>query len=122
MPATDASQDLSALWRNTAHRATDAQLVACVIAGLVTSGGVGIAMLVGVAGAFEWWPAVLPSMLLVAFGIWGITDRELAERQRAGAVPKLLAGLRWCSAAAAALVLIVSALVFLRLTIGTWIS
>jgi hypothetical protein len=93
-----------------------------VIVGLVASGAVGIAMLVGVERAFKWWPAVLPSALVAAFGLWGITDRELAERRPAGAFPKILVAARWCSAAVAALVLIVGALVFLRLTIGTWIS
>ena len=60
--------------------------------------------------------------LIAAFGLWGITDRELAERARSGAGPRILAAVRWCSAAVAALVLIVGALEFLRLTIGTWIS
>jgi hypothetical protein len=122
MSSTEAPQDLSALWRNTAHRATDAQLIACVILGLLASGGVGIAMLVGIDNAFEWWPAVLPCVLVAAFGLWGITDRELGERANAGAAPRVLAAARWCSAAVAALVLIVGALEFLRLTIGTWIS
>ena len=93
-----------------------------MILGLVASGVVGIAMLAGIDNAFEWWPAVLPCVLIAAFGLWGITDRELGERGRAGAVPRVLAVARWCSAAVATLVLIVGALEFLRLTVGTWIS
>jgi hypothetical protein len=122
METVDNQQDLSALWRRTAHRSTDGQLVACVVVGLVAIVGLITAMLLGVSQAFRWWPVGLPAVLAAAFGTWGIADRELSERLANGAVPRALVVVRWLSAALGAAVGVVTALVFLRLTIGTWIS
>src|SRR6478672_8339177 len=110
----DNQQDLNALWRRAAHRATDGQLVACVALGLVACAGLVAAMMFGVQRAFHWWPSVLPAILVAAFGAWGISDRELSERQASGTVSRMLAMVRWCSAIVGAGVGVVAALVFLR--------
>lgn len=122
MPSAETQQDLSALWRRTARRATDGQLVACVAGGLVAIATFVTAMLLGVEHAFRWWPGVLPAALVAAFGTWGIADRELSERRVRGVAQPILILLRATAAVAAGAVAGIGALLFLRATLGTWIS
>lgn len=85
--------------------------------------------LVGFAGSLVWagsgW--MLPSAAalgLVAFGAWGISDRELRERERAAGIVTLTAlrlarGLSVVAGALAALTLLFGTL---ALTLGRWTS
>jgi hypothetical protein len=122
MTSADSQQDLRALWHRTARRATDGQLVACVAGGLVAIGGFVTALLLGVESALHWWPGLLPAAFVAAFGMWGIADRELSERRAAGVARPVLTIVRLAAALAAAAAVAISGLLFLRATLGTWIS
>jgi hypothetical protein len=122
MTSADTQPDLFALWQRTARRATDGRLVACVAGGLVSIGGWVIAMLLGAESAFRLWPGILPAVLVTAFGVWGIADRELSEQRGPRVAQPLLMVVRWAAALAAGSVAAISALLFLRAMLGTWIS
>src|SRR5512146_79502 len=78
-----------------ARHATDTRLAVDALAGLVVAAGAaywngpGASFLVSVGACF------------VAYGAWGIADRELGERPTAS--PRVLAALRACRVAAAVL-------------------
>jgi hypothetical protein len=124
MPS-DNEADIRELWYDAAHRASDAQLVACVAVALIAAVGFGIAMLVDVRRTLRWWPLILPAFFVGTFGVWGIADRELGARDT-GKAPRLstrmLSVVKICSVVAAGIVGALAAIGLLELTIGTWVS
>ena len=71
----------------------------------------------------SWWPITALPLLVAAFGIWGIGDRELAAPRADARAPKW----RWrlvqtLAAAVAGLSGAVIVLWFLVRVVGTWIS
>jgi hypothetical protein len=118
--------DFGELWRLYAHRTSDTGLLLCVSVSILLIASFAVVALLRAHWALRWWPIVLPPVFVGAFGAWGIADRELAERRRnANARPatmRALVGLEWASCIAAGLVAAAGVIVFLRLTVGTWIS
>lgn len=109
------------LWRDAAHRASDGQLAALAALLLPVVAGATAAALLRL-GVFRWWPVLLVPLILSAFGFWGIADRELsaAHSSRIGK-----AAWRAVLVAATGLAIgcaVVGVLLFLRISIGTWIS
>ena len=112
---------LPALLAARARAATDGRLALDVVGGMCAAAVLAV-----------WHPAgwVIPcsiAVCLAAFGVWGITDREIIERaaHTAGGAPRLVSTLRVLRVLAtvtgtAAAILACFAL--LRLTLGTWIS
>ncbi len=123
MPANRDEPSLADLWRRSARRATDAQLAVC--AALLP-----ITVVAGVVVAFtrpewtlRWWPTTAAPLLVAAFGIWGIGDRELAAPEAVGSRARW----GWRSVEAAAVIVailsaVVIALWFLVRVVGNWIS
>lgn len=71
----------------------------------------------------DWWPITAAPLLVAAFGIWGIGDRELAAPETAAASARW--GWRSVEAAAVAVAFLSAAVVvlwFLVRVVGTWIS
>jgi hypothetical protein len=121
-----ADSELRDLWRIYARRMSDTALVLCVAMSILLFAGFAIVGLTHAHWGQHWWPLALPPIFVASFGAWGIADRELAERQRAGAVDRgtvrTLLAIEWVSCIAAGLAGAASLIVFLRLTVGTWIS
>ena len=123
MTAPRVEPSLADLWRRSARRATDTQLAACasllpatVVAGIVVA-------LARPDWTLRWWPLTAIPLLVAAFGIWGIGDRELAAPEAVGSPARW----GWRSVeAVAVIVAILSAAVivlwFLVRVVGTWIS
>jgi len=124
--ATRADADLGELWRLYAHRMSDTGLLLCVSVSILIIAGFSVFALLHAHWASRWWPIALPPIFVGAFGVWGIADRELAERRRDAQARRfalrVLVGLEWASCTAAALAAAAVVIVFLRLTVGTWIS
>jgi hypothetical protein len=121
-----ADSDLKDLWRIYARRMTDTALAACVAVSISLFAGFAVVALMHAHWAQRWWPLALPTILVGSFGAWGIADRELAERRRRGATSsngiRALVAVEWASCVAAGLAGAAAVIVFLRLTVGTWIS
>ncbi len=123
MTAPRVEPSLADLWRRSARRASDTQLAVCasllpvtVVAGIVVA-------LARPEWTLRWWPVTAIPLLVAAFGIWGIGDRELAAPAAVGSPVRW----GWRSVeAAAVIVAILSAVVivlwFLGRVVGTWIS
>jgi hypothetical protein len=120
-PLSDTA-DLRELWSATARRATDAQLVACVVVAITAVIAFGIGILLSVHRALQWWPLFLLALLAGAFGVWGIADREMSEDRGRRWSRRALAATKWCSAIAAGIVAALATIGILKITIGTWIS
>jgi hypothetical protein len=93
-----------------------AGLAAPSIAGFVLVG-------IDVLGARKWWPALLVPLALSAFGFWGIADREIRERVASNhgtRAPWVV--LRTIAGILAGVCGVELAVLFLRVSIGTWIS
>ncbi len=114
---------LADLWRRFARRATDAQLAICAAFFPITVAAFIVVAVARPQWTLHWWPVTAPPLLVAAFGIWGIGDRELA----APGVHAWSARWGWRSVEAAAVaVAVLSASVtvlwFLVRVVGTWIS
>jgi hypothetical protein len=121
-PTTSESGDLRDLWCSTARRATDAQLVACVAVAVVAAIAFGVGALIDVRRATHWWALLLVALLAGTFGVWGIADREMAERSTSRLSQRTLVAVKWCSGVAAGVIAALATIGVLRITIGTWIS
>lgn len=119
---TSESGDLRDLWCSTARRATDAQLVACVAVAIAAALAFGIGALLDVRRAFHWWPIVLPALLAGTFGLWGIAEREMVERNASRVSRRALAAVKWCSVVAAGIIVALATVGVFRITLGNWIS
>jgi len=123
MAATRDEPSLAHLWRRSARRATDTQLAVCAAVLPVTVVATVVVAFARPRWTIDWWPLTAAPLLVAAFGIWGIGDRELTGLD-AGAAPakwgwrfvQTLAG------AAAVLSGAVMVLWFLLRVVGTWIS
>jgi hypothetical protein len=111
------------IWRDYSRKATDSQLVvlAALIVPVIVALGWSASRELRVPG---WWPAILVPLFLSAFGLWGIGDRELRGDR---ANHSLLATVCWRFVRALSVLLAVVCAaaavgVFMRYTIGTWIS
>lgn len=116
-PRRDTEENLGEFLAKRARRTSDGWLAVIAGSGLVIAGG---SVLLG--GAWVLLSAV--ALCLVAFGAWGISDRELNEREHAGRAGtiralRLARGLAAVVGGLAALTLLFTAL---ALTLGTWIS
>lgn len=121
-PSPSDAADLREVWSSTARRATDAQLVACVVVAIAAAIAFGIGALIDLRWTMRWWPLLLLALLAGTFGIWGIADREMGEGGGQRWSHRALAATKWCSAIAAGIVAALAAVGILRITIGTWIS
>ena len=114
---------LGDLWRRLARHATDAQLAALAAllpVTLVVSATVAVAR---PQWTLDWWPAIALPLLGASLGIWGIGDRELAERR--GAAHSTRLGWRSVQTAAVAIAVFSTAVIIVWLlthVVGTWIS
>lgn len=120
-----ADSDLRDLWRAYARRMSDTGLALCVAMSVLLIVAFAVIALMHARWALRWWPAVLPPMFAAGFGAWGIADRELTDRRRGEGRPlavRLLVAVEWAACIAAALAVAAGTLVFLRVTVGTWIS
>ena len=93
-------------------RASDTELATCVVAGLL---GSALVLLL----APSWWRALPALVLLSAVGAWGIAERERERGGRGGAVFTLVRGTAVLASLVAAATLF---LIFMRATLGRWIS
>ncbi|HEY2165113.1 MAG TPA: hypothetical protein VGH04_14030 [Gemmatimonadaceae bacterium] len=123
MTAPRVEPSLADLWRRSARRATDTQLAACAAALPITVVASVIVAFSRPRWTIDWWPLTAVPLLVAAFGIWGIGDRELVAPE-AGAAPakwgwRLVQAL---AAAVAGLSGVVIVLWFLSRVVGTWIS
>jgi hypothetical protein len=114
------------LWRFYARRTPDTWLVLFVFMSILLIVGFVVVGLMHARWALRWWPTALLPMFAGAFGAWGIADRELADRRRdpdkRPLAVRMLIGVEWASCVAAALAVAAAVIVFLRVTVGTWIS
>jgi len=121
-----ADSDLRDLWRFYAHRVSDTGLVLCVSISILSIAGFAVIALFRARWALHWWPLALPPVFAGAFGAWGIADRELGERRRVDEsrplTYRMLVAIEWASCVLAALAGAAAIIVFLRVTVGTWIS
>jgi len=113
---------LADFWRRFARRATDTQLAACASLLPVTVAACVVVALVRPQWTLRWWPVTAVPLLVAAFGIWGIGDREIAA-------PSGVSSTRWgwrsvevAAVVVAALSASVIVLWFLVSVVGTWIS
>ncbi len=114
---------LADLWRRLARQATDTQLAVCAALLPVTIGACIVVALARPQSTLRWWPITALPLLVAAFGIWEIGDRQLTT-SGAGA-SRARWGWRSIEAAAfgiAVLSAAVIALWFLVRVVGTWIS
>jgi hypothetical protein len=122
MTAPRVEPSLADLWRRSARRASDTQLAACASVLPITVVASVIIAFSRPRWTVDWWPLTAVPLLVAAFGIWGIGDRELVPPE-AGAPGKwgwrLVQGL---AAAVAGLSGVVIVLWFLSRVVGTWIS
>ncbi len=112
------------VWRYWANRATDTQLVVMVVASIVAVAVFAVVGALAAPWALRWWPSVLIPAFAGAFGTWAIADREVADRSRRGERGGIgvWVALKLAAASAAAAAALAAVFVFLRVTIGTWIS
>jgi len=118
IPALRPDASLTEFLSARARAASDGRLVVDVIAGCCGA-------LVVTAWQPAGWVALLGvSVCLAAFGVWGISDRELRERADAstGRVVRLLGVLRVAAVAVGAAAAIVTMVAALGVMLGTWIS
>ena len=115
--STNADEDLFHTLAARARATSDGRLVLAVIVGLATTLGIAL-----------WRP---PAWLLLgsitigvaAFGAWGISDRELAERRATrGRSSVILRIVRVVSLVIGAGAAIVAAFTVVGVALGTWIS
>jgi hypothetical protein len=123
MTAPRVEPSLADLWRRSARRATDTQLAACASLLPVTVATAIVVALARPQWTLRWWPITALPLLVAAFGIWGIGDRELETPKPAASSARW----GWRSVEAAAVVIaVLSAVViilwFLVRVVGTWIS
>jgi hypothetical protein len=114
---------LADLWRRTARRASDAQLAVCAAMLPVTIAASIVVARTRPQWTLHWWPVTAIPLLVAAFGIWGIGDRELTTTEVATSSVRW--GWRSVEAAAVAVAIlcgIVVVLWFLVRVVGTWIS
>lgn len=109
------------LWQfvgSNARRTSDGGLAAAAAAGLVGA----VASVVW--GGRGWMLPCALALCLVAFGAWGISDRELSERMSGGNDRGLnaLRVARWLAASLGTLSGLAALFAALALTLGTWIS
>ena len=118
--------DLRDLWRFYARRTPDTWLALFVSLSILLIAGFAVMALTHARWALRWWPTALLPIFAGAFGAWGIADRELADRRRDSEsrpfIVRMLIGVEWASCVAAALAVAAAMIVFLRVTVGTWIS
>ena len=114
-PVSDVEQSLGAFWQQLSRRATDAQLALCAAV-------MPLALVVALVVTFtrphwatRWWPATAVPLLVGAFGLWGIADRERDSSSRAGW--RVVQGFAVVIAIISAAVL---TLWFLERVVGTW--
>jgi hypothetical protein len=69
----DDGESIFALTAQLARRASDGQLVIAAAIGILAAAIVGLV-------APQWWFIALPLLSVGSFGIWGITERTVAER------------------------------------------
>jgi len=120
-----ADADLRDLWRFYARKMSDTALLVCATVSIFLVAAFAVTTLLNARWALHWWPLMLPAVFAGAFGVWGIADREISEGTRAanGPVPKrMLVILEWAASVVAALAAAGAVIVFLRVTVGTWIS
>ena len=115
-PRADAG--IAELLSHRARRASDGRLA------IDAAGGIGAAALLALLRFPGWIILVSVALCFVAFGVWGIADRELAERvTRQPEVPhRSLRVLRIAAVFLGALAAASFALNILGTVLGTWIS
>ena len=123
MPASRVEPSLADLWRRSARRATDTQLAICAALLPVTVAASIVVALSRPRWTLDWWPVTAVPLLVAAFGIWGIGDRELAAPEVGRAPAKW--GWRFVQSLAVAAAVLSGAVIvlwFLLRVVGTWIS
>ena len=123
MTAPRVEPSLADLWRRSARRATDTQLAVCAALLPVTVVASIVVALARPGWTLRWWPVTAIPVLVTAFGIWGIGERELAAPEAVGSPARW----GWRSVEAAAVIVailsaVVIALWFLVRVVGNWIS
>jgi hypothetical protein len=124
--AMGADADLRDLWRFYARRMSDTALAVSLSLSILLIAAFAVVGLRHAHWALHWWPAALLPVFAGAFGAWGIADRELADRRgspatRAIAI-RMLVAVEWASCVTAAVAVAAGVMLFLRVTVGTWIS
>jgi hypothetical protein len=123
MPANRDEPSLADLWRRSARRATDGQLAVCAAFLPITVVTSVVVAFTRPEWTLRWWPTTAAPLLIAAFGIWGIGDRELVAPEAVAASStwgwRLVQTL---AAAVAGLSGVVIVLWFLGRVVGTWIS
>lgn len=121
MPAEE--HDLFALWRRAAPRATDGELA--LLAGFIVPWLCGVLLAAVVKPELRrLWPLSVVLLLVSAFGIWGIAEREIRDRHGSshGVAAYAWRALRAAATVIAGTCVALTVLLILRLTMGTWIS
>jgi hypothetical protein len=108
---------LYAMLAGRARRASDAML-----ATLAGTGGVAAVALIAMRPA--WWAFALPLVSAGAFGLWGILEREMAERgaMRSARYDRAIGVAQWVAAAVGTVCAIVTVFAVLGILLGTIIS
>jgi hypothetical protein len=101
-----------------ARRSSDAMLASLA--------GVGVIATLLLVAVRPWWGVyALPLVALGAFGVWGIIDRELADRAAGGRATKYrraFVAAQWLVVALGTIAVLVTAFAVLGLFLGTIIS
>jgi hypothetical protein len=108
---------LYAMLAGRARRASDA-----VLAALTGIGGVAAVALIAMRPA--WWAFVLPLVSAGAFGLWGILERETAERGalRSARYDRAVGVAQWVAAAVGTVCVIVTVFAVLGILLGPFFS
>jgi hypothetical protein len=108
---------LYAMLAARARRASDAML-----ATLAGTGGVAAVALIAMRPA--WWAFALPLVSAGAFGLWGILERETAERgaMRSARYDRAIGVAQWVAVAVGTVCAIVTLFAVLGIMLGTIIS
>jgi hypothetical protein len=108
---------LFAILAGKARRAPDA-----VLAVLAAVGGLSAVALIAMRPA--WWAFVLPLVSAGAFGVWGILERETAERAtpRSPGYDRAIGAAQWLAAAVGTVCAIITVFAVLGFFLGTIIS
>ena len=116
--AVSPNESLAALLAGRARAASDGRLILDVAAGLLA------ALALAIWHPRVWLVPFNAAIVLAAFGAWGLTDREMAERAAAadGGVARALRILRAVSAIVGAASAAIACFAVLGLALGTWIS
>lgn len=115
-------QSLADVWMHLARLASDGLLAACAALLPITLVAAVAVTLARPAWTTRWWPWLSVPLLVAAFGVWGVADRERVVHAGGGRSARGWRAVQGVAVIIAIASAAVIALWFLRAVVGTWIS